>query len=72
MSARTADASQWIRKQRVLSNVARLEEISTIEKKSMGQAVAELNVLDEDSSETLYEPQKTTRRVCSYPSQWQY
>jgi hypothetical protein len=56
ISARTADAGQRNRKQRVLSNVAKLGEISAIESKSMGEAVAELNLIGEDNSHILYEP----------------
>jgi hypothetical protein len=56
ISARTADAGQRIRKQRVLSNVAKLGEISAIESTSMGEAVAELNLIGEDNSHILYEP----------------
>jgi hypothetical protein len=47
--------TQRIRKKRVLSNVARLGEISSTEKISMGQSVSDVNILEEDG-ELLYTP----------------
>jgi hypothetical protein len=44
------------RVQRVLTNVAQLGEISMIDQKSMLQAVAEVNMMEEEE-EILYEPQ---------------